>query len=274
MHRLSVPHLTPLLPGRLVARWDRFIAEVRLDSGEVVRAHCVNPGRMEGQIVVGTRAFVRHVVSKTRKLQYTLELLETAGLDGKPLLAGANTTAPHRVISVALRARAIAGLRRFVHVDEEVRVGDHRVDFVLRGKRDHFVEMKNAHLVYPDRRAYFPDSQTKRGASHVRLLSELVSNGFKASVLFVVQRGDALLSLRPSALHDPEFAAACRAAQKVGVRFQAVQLRPTVHGYTLLRALSVDLSEYNTSPLELYRAQNQATSGWKRMRKAKSDKPV
>lgn len=265
LHQLSVPHVARLLPGYFIARWDRFIAEVRLDSGKLIRAHCVNPGRMEGQVVAGARAWVRQVDGEKRKLKYTLELLESESRDEKTsLLTGANTTAPHRVISIALRARAIPGFRRFTNLDEEIRVNNHRIDFVLRGKRDHFVEMKNAHLVYPDRRAYFPDSKTKRGASHVRLLSQLVAEGHKASVLFVVQRGDALLSLRPSALHDPDFTAACREAQKNGVRFRAVQLSPSARGYTLTRALPVDLGTYDPKTLEGFRNQHAETSGWKR----------
>ena len=39
---------TPLVPGRLVRRWNRFLAEVTLETGETVRAHCPNPGSMIG----------------------------------------------------------------------------------------------------------------------------------------------------------------------------------------------------------------------------------
>ena len=76
---VSVPHPTPLLEGRLIDRYERFIAAIELASGERVRAHCVNPGRMEGQVRPGVRAWVSAVPADSkRKLRYTWELVEEA----------------------------------------------------------------------------------------------------------------------------------------------------------------------------------------------------
>ena len=108
-----LPHPTPLIEGRLVARYDRFIAEVRLADGKTVRAHCVNPGRMEGVVEAGRRVWLRYVPSKTRKLAYTWELVEDHDEDGKMVLTGADTSAPNRIIGAALSTRAIPGFRRY-----------------------------------------------------------------------------------------------------------------------------------------------------------------
>jgi len=103
-----VPHPAPLIEGRLVARYDRFIAEVRLADGRRARCHCVNPGRMEGLIRPGARVWIsRAPPSRRRKLRYTWELVEL--LDGR--VVGANTLAPNRLAGALLAARALPGFR-------------------------------------------------------------------------------------------------------------------------------------------------------------------
>ena len=222
IHR--VPHGAPLLPGRLVARWDRFIAEVRLDDeNRTVRAHCVNPGRMEGLVIPGSRVWLTPAPEGSkRKLRYTWTLMEHAGR-----VVGVDTTAPNRIVESALAAKAIPGLRRYRALHREVKRDDgSRVDFLLEGATPHAVEVKNCHLVYPDGRAYFPDTVSERATRHVQHLAEASERGERATVLFVVQRPEPIRAVRPSMLHDPALADACRAAAEAGVRFRALQRKP------------------------------------------------
>lgn len=258
-----LPHSTPFVPGRLLARYVRFIAEVKLDSGETVRAHCVNPGRMEGQVQVGRRVWLSPSQNPKRKLAYTLELIEDVDEKGRTILTGANTQAPNRIIGEALAAKALPGFKRYSALRAEVKDGDSRLDFLLDGTTRHFVEVKNAHLVYPDRRAYFPDSKSDRALRHVDHLRAIAERGDRASVILVVQRGDSLRSVRPSRLHHPEFADACRAASEAGVRFRGFQVEPTTTGYKVTRALSVDLGLYDPTPQVPWREEGLLHSGWK-----------
>lgn len=257
---LSVPHPTVLLEGRLIDRYERFIAEIELRSGERIRAHCVNPGRMEGQVRPGVRVWVSEVAADSkRKLRYTWELVEE---DGQ--IVGANTVAPNRIVGELLGARVLPGLRRFSELRREVtHAGGGRVDFVLDGKVPHYVEVKNCHLVYPDGRGYFPDSVSVRASHHMEALVEAVEAGAAATVLFTIQRPD-VKAIRPSILHDPTFAAAARAAGEAGVKFRAVTIRPTLHAYEVVREIPVDLGEYEIDEHERWRAEKLAWSGWRR----------
>jgi sugar fermentation stimulation protein A len=257
---LSIPHPTALIEGRLIDRYERFIAEIELRSGERVRAHCVNPGRMEGQVRPGVRVWVSKVAADSkRKLRYTWELVEE---DGQ--IVGANTVAPNRIVGELLAARVLPGLRRFRALRREVaHAGGARVDFVLDGKVPHYVEVKNCHLVYPDGRGYFPDSVSARASHHMEALVDVVKAGATATVLFTIQRTD-VKAIRPSILHDSTFAAAARAAGAAGVKFRAVTIRPTLRAYEVVREIPVDLREYETDEHERWRAEKMEWSGWRR----------
>lgn len=248
---------TPLRRGTLVRRYERFVAEVRLGR-EVVRAHCVNPGRMEGFVVPGATVWLSEAPG--RALPWTWELLE---LDGR--LLGANTALPNRLVREALERRLLAGLDDALQVKPEQPFGrGHRVDFVVeRPQGPHYVEVKNCHLVYPDACAYFPDSVSARATAHVEALARLVKQGVPASVVFTVQRDDAQ-RLRPSALHDPAFATALRRAVKAGLTARALRLVPSLEGITLAGELPVDVAPYDAQATARWASALEETSGWQR----------
>lgn len=258
---LRIPHPRPLLRGRLVDRYERFIAEIELDSGERIRAHCVNPGRMEGLVAPGVRTWVWAVEPESkRKLRYTWELVE----DHDGLIIGANTVVANRIAGELLAARVLPGLRRYRALRSEVAYGERsRVDFLLDGRRPHYVEVKNSHLRYPDGRGYFPDAVSARAKHHLLALREVVAGGAKATVLFVSQRPD-VRAIRPSIVHDPEFASAAREVAAAGVRFRAVAVRATPEAYEVLREVPVDVSSYATDAHVRWREQGLLRSGWRR----------
>lgn len=243
-----VPHAAPLVAGQLIGRRKRFFADVLLASGERVVAHCVNTGRMEGLLVPGRRVLLSPA-RPGRKLAYTWELLE---LDSGWL--GVNTIMANRLVRAVLEARVLRGFRRFSELSAEYPYGEaSRVDFRLASKsREHFIEVKNCHLVYPDRVAYFPDAESERALRHLEELTRVVKSGRAASVLFTVQRTDAR-RVRPSDVHDPRFAAAARRAGRAGVAFRALEIRPTPLGYRVLGELPVDLAPYDLTPVHRYR---------------------
>ena len=264
---LRLPHPRPLLRGRLVDRYERFIAEVELDSGERVRAHCVNPGRMEGLVAPGVRVWLWKVEPESkRKLRYTWELVE----DQDGLIIGANTVAPNWMAGELLAARVLPGLRRYRALRSEVAYGERsRIDFLLEGKRPHYIEVKNSHLRYPDGRGYFPDAVSARAAHHMHALQQVIEGGeAKATVLFVSQRPD-VRAIRPSILHDPAFASAAREAAAAGVRFRAVVVRATPEAYEIMREVPVDVKPYAIDEQRAWREEGLLRSGWRRDPKRK-----
>lgn len=260
-HRaMLIPHARPLLKGTLVARYDRFIARIRLPDREV-DAHCVNTGRMEGLVKPGATAWVSQVPPDSkRKLRYTLELLNADGV-----VTGANTQLPNTLAEILVRQRLIPGLRQYSRLQREVRYGDRsRIDMLLEwGQRKHFVEVKNCHLVYPDGGAYFPDSVSERATGHLRELTKQVHQGDKATVLFVVQRND-VQKVLPSDLHDPVFAAAAREAYREGVKFRAIAFDVSEAGFRFIGTRPVSMRAYSAAALEDYRDAWSPYSGWVR----------
>lgn len=250
---------SPLLEGRLVRRYERFLVDVKLGR-RVVQAHCVNPGRMEGMVVPGARVFLSQASSPTRALRFTWELLE---LDGR--LIGANTALPNTLVRVALERRLLGGFDDVTAVRPEQVFGrGHRADFRLDTSRGaHWVEVKNCHLVYPDGLGYFPDSASDRARRHVEALARRVQAGDRATVLFTLQRDDAS-GLRPSALHAPDFAKAVWAAARRGVGFRAAVFVPSLDGVTLEREVPVDTARYDARSLIGWSRQLDDTSGWQR----------
>jgi sugar fermentation stimulation protein A len=248
---------TALHEGRLVRRYERFIAEVRLGR-QLVRAHCVNPGRMEGMVVPGARVWLSEAPG--RHLPWTWELVE---LEGR--LVGANTSLPNKLAGEVLRQRLLPGLDDATAIHEERVFGrGHRVDFLLERPRGaHYVEVKNCHLVYPDGCGYFPDSVSERATTHVEALTRLVKKGVPATVLFTLQRDDAVL-LRPSALHDPKFASAMRRGVKAGLEVRAVRLVPSLEGISFDGEVPVDVGGSDVELTRSWSAAYDSTSGWVR----------
>ncbi|MBX7246764.1 MAG: DNA/RNA nuclease SfsA [Candidatus Sumerlaeaceae bacterium] len=247
----EIPRPAPLIRGTLIQRYKRFMADVKLDTGETVTAHCVNTGAMEGLTRPGTRVWLSRADNPARKLQFTWELAEVWGG-----ILGVNTSLPNRVVGELLKERALSGLTRWQELRPEKVYGERsRVDFWMRiAGREHYLEVKNCHLVYPDARAYFPDCVSERAAGHLRELAAVLSKGASAEVLFFVQI-PGVKAVRPSDVHDPAFAAAAREAATAGVKFTALEVRHTPDRIVVERKLPVDLKPYSTEPVAGWRTE-------------------
>ncbi|MDZ4790288.1 MAG: DNA/RNA nuclease SfsA [Hyphomicrobiales bacterium] len=210
---------TPLIQGALIQRYKRFLADVRLDTGEIITAHCPNPGAMMGLNAPGLRVWLSVSAAKSRKLAHTLEVVE-AMLDGRPALTGVNTMRPNALVEEAIRGGVIAELQGYEALRREVRYGGEasRIDMLLTGagRPDCYVEVKNVHLVRTPGLAEFPDCVTARGAKHLRELSAMVAVGHRAVMVYCVQRADGDLFALAADI-DPAYHKAFRLALSQGI---------------------------------------------------------
>ncbi len=178
--------------GTLIKRYKRFLADIRLDRGENITAHCPNPGRMTGLSNPGSRVWVSCSPNPNRKLPFTLELIEADGG-----LVGVNTHHPNKIVREAIETHKIAQLEGYDSLRTEVKYAERsRVDILLEGEKMGrcWVEVKNVHLRRDSREsngtAEFPDSVTVRGSKHIEDLVDQIKMGYKSVLIFLIQRMD------------------------------------------------------------------------------------
>ena len=212
-----------LVTGRLIKRYKRFLADVELDGGETVTAHCANPGSMLGLAAPGSPVWLSKSDNPKRKLAYSWELIEADGT-----LVGINTSHPNALVREAIEAGAVPELTGYDSLRREVKYGQNsRIDILLEGggKPTCYVEVKNVHLLRQPGLAEFPDSVTARGAKHLRELADMVAEGHRAVMFYLIQRGDCDRFAFARDI-DPNYGAAFDAAIAAGV--EAIAYRCTI----------------------------------------------
>ncbi|MCB1438197.1 MAG: DNA/RNA nuclease SfsA [Nitratireductor sp.] len=212
---------TPLIEGRLVRRYKRFLADVELASGETITVHCPNPGSMLGMNEPGLPVWISDSGNPKRKLRHTLELVQVPGS-----LVVVNTNLANRIAREAMESGLVQGMgQQPSSILPEQRYGENsRIDFMVReeGKADLFVEVKSVTLSRQTGLAEFPDSVTSRGAKHLRELRQAVSDGNRAMMLFIVQRPDCESFSLASDI-DPQYAEAFKEAMDGGVDVRCIR---------------------------------------------------
>jgi len=205
-----------LIPGRLIKRYKRFLADIELVTGEVITAHCPNTGPMTGVCVVDSLVQVSRSDNPKRKLPYTWEMIQLGST-----WVGTNTAMPNRVIKLALQQKLLPELAsRYSTIRSEVAYGKDqksRIDFLLTGDDAQpaiYVEVKSVTLS-TDNLALFPDTVTTRGQKHLRELMDLVPET-KAVMLYFINRGDCDI-FAPSDRCDPKYGELLRQAVDQGV---------------------------------------------------------
>lgn len=225
-----------LIPGTLIQRYKRFLADVRLNNGDIVTAHCTNTGSMMGCKEPGSAVYISRSNRAHRKLRYTWEMIRV----GRTWV-GVNTFLPNQLVVEAVECGIISELKGYAFVRREVitRRGT-RLDLRFdKGAHSCFVEVKNVTAAIGTAAA-FPDAVSLRGTKHLKELMRLRRTGYRAAVVFVVQRRDCTF-FRPADEIDAEYGRWLRRAIDAGVEILPYSARVTPKEIVLVESLETRL---------------------------------
>jgi sugar fermentation stimulation protein A len=213
---------TGLVPGRLLQRYKRFLADVELADGTIVTAHTTNTGSMKTCWEPGDHVLLEPAANPDRKLKFTwLAVARDGGW------VGVETGMPNRVVAAAARADALPGLPGLREVRTEVKYGAERsrIDVLAQDAsgRQVFIEVKNTTLKAGPW-VLFPDATTERGTKHLRELQGMVREGHRAAIAFFVHRTD-VDRFDAAREIDPVYAAELDRAAQTGVEILPLAVR-------------------------------------------------
>ena len=237
---MDLPLLTE---GRLLRRYQRFLADVELADGRQVTAHCPNTGSMQGCKEPGSRVWLSPSDNPQRKLAWTWELVEADGV-----LVGLHTGRTNGLVREAIEAGIVPELAGYSGIRGEVPYGGDngkggkrsRIDLLLteEGRPPCYVEVKNVTAAVGEGVGFFPDAVTERGTKHLREMADEVAKGNRAVLFFCVQRGD-VAEVRPADHIDPVYGQTLRQVLALGVEVLAYRAEVLPTGIRLLQALPV-----------------------------------
>jgi len=229
--------LPRLIQGKLVKRYKRFLADIELETGEIVIAHCANSGSMRGCATPKDPVWISQSDNPKRKLKYTWELILS-----KDSMIGVNTQVPNKLVKASIENGLIAELKEYTQVTAEVKTSDHtRLDLLLENGAGNrcYVEIKNCTLV-EEGVAMFPDAVTTRGQKHLDELVDLKRQGHRAVIFYLIQRMDAL-AFTPAAMIDTVYAQKLHHAVENGVEIMTRDTAIDTGCISIRRAVPVRL---------------------------------
>lgn len=208
-----------LIKGRLIKRYKRFLADIELETGETVIAHCTNSGSMKSCLEDGAEVYLTPVNDPKRKTKFTWEMIKINND-----WIGVNTMNPNRIAYEEISQGNIPGLENYTSVNREVTYEDSRFDIMAKNEVETcFVEVKNVTLK-EDGIAQFPDAITTRGLKHLETLISVKENGMRAVMLYIIQRTD-VEHFKPAAHIDRNYAKTLQKAYKKGVEIIPLQVK-------------------------------------------------
>ena len=202
-----------LLQGIFIKRYKRFFVDIKYKN-KTITSHCPNTGSMMGLLDKDNIVFFSKSDNPDRKLKYTLQIIKA-----KNKLVGINTHLTNKIVLEALTNKKIKDLIKYNTIKSEVKFSKKtRFDFLISNNKEKcFVEVKNVTLSRKNKIAEFPDSPTARGIKHLNDLCLSKKKGFKAYILYLIQRNDCE-SFSIAADIDLDYKVSLEKALKSGVK--------------------------------------------------------
>lgn len=224
-----------LVHGILIKRYKRFLADVKLDDGTEITAHCTNSGSMKSCLENGAEVYLSPVNDPKRKTKFTWEMIKINGD-----WVGINTGNPNKLAFEAVSIGFVPGLEGYTTVKREVKFDDSRFDIYAENDKEQcFIEVKNVTMkegIY----ARFPDAVTTRGQKHLKTLMEVKGRGIRAVMLYIIQRLDVEI-FAPAVNIDPDYSDLLKEAVNAGVEVIPMQARVTPEKIELVKQLPFEI---------------------------------
>ncbi len=233
-----------LVRGKFIKRYKRFLADMELEDGSVITAHCTNTGSLKSCLIPDADVLLSPVNDPNRKTRFTWESIKINGI-----WVGVNTLVPNKLMYRALKRKLLPGFEYFEKIKPEVKFAGSRFDLYLESDgQKMFVEVKN--VTYKEGRyALFPDAPTQRGLKHLEELMQAVQNGYRAAMFFVVPRRDAEIFAPAKHIH-PEYADMLKKACESGVEIYPWLVQYDEKGAAITGKMDVDLNPRINPPVE------------------------
>jgi sugar fermentation stimulation protein A len=186
----------------------------------------------------GMRVWVEQNDNPKRKLRYSWKLCELPNDNW----ACVDTNMPNALVAEALALGIIPELAEYANVRPEVKYGKNsRIDFLLTGDDlpDLYLEVKAVTFHRTQGLAEFPDSVTERGTKHLGELIEMVKQGHRAVMLYVVHRTDCT-HFKIAADVDGNYAKLFDKARSAGVEMLAYNTEMSETAVNLTEPIPVD----------------------------------
>jgi len=234
MYNLIMEFTKSLIKGKLIKRYKRFFADVKLDK-EVVVAHCPNTGSMKGLLDENNEVYLSKNNDPKRKLKYGLELIKA-----HKNLVGVNTHMANKIVNHGLANNLIKELKNNDLIKPEVFFNkETRFDFLVeKNKQKSFVEVKNVTLFRDKKTAEFPDTITTRGSKHLLTLIDAIKKGYKSYLLYLVQIEN-MENFKIAKDIDSEYYKNYLIAKKAGVNFLAYRCKITTKEIKIEKKLKI-----------------------------------
>lgn len=231
----------PLTAAKLVKRYKRFLADVVFDDGSENTAHCANTGSMKGLALSGSTVYLSANTNPKAKLDWRWELEDLGST-----FVGINTNRANAIAEEAIQLSLIPELQGYGNLKREVKYGGNsRIDILLSEPENTalpalcYVEVKSVTLAEGNK-ALFPDAVTKRGTKHLNELIDMVGNGHRAVMLFLIQRSDCKC-FSPADNIDPEYGQTLRRAHQAGVELVAYDCTLSSEGIIVKQQVKIHL---------------------------------
>jgi len=234
--------LLPLQQAILGRRYKRFLADVHTHDGTPLTLHCPNTGSMKNCAVPNSRVWFWDSANEKRKYPCTWELVEI----DRQFLACINTHRANGLVLEAINNATITPLQGYGKLETEVKYGQEnsRIDiFLSQHERlpECYVEVKNVTLMTSQGQGLFPDAVTQRGRKHLRELVHMVTQGYRAVLVYCVAH-TGITQVSPAWDLDPGYAETLAWAIEQGVEVMAYGASISLTEMSLVRVVPLNMA--------------------------------